>query len=46
MKFIRIIAIEIRKYFKNKDVFTRKKSPHNIVLSLIYQKIYLINIYV
>ena len=39
MKFIRIIAVEIRKYFKNTDVFTRKKLPHNIVLSLISQKI-------
>jgi hypothetical protein len=44
MKIIRIIAVEIRKYFKNTDVSPKKIYP-KFVLSLNYQKIY-INIYV
>jgi len=44
MKIIRIIAVEIRKYFKNTDV-SPEKIYHKLVLSLNYQKIY-INIYV
>ncbi len=44
MKKNRIIALEIRKYFKNTDV-SHEKIYYKIVLSLNYQKIY-INIYV
>jgi hypothetical protein len=46
MKFIRIIALQIRKYFKNTDVYIKKNYRTSLYCHLFPKKIYLINIYV